>query len=97
MISMLVCAWGGTPVLGAISSSFQTRNEPQPVRVASPCSPNEKWCLAFSQLRSSPPSSLNGLRSIIDALPGKWPVVFRQHTYGHSDELEIETVETYRF
>ena len=49
MISMFACGWGGKPVLGAISSSFQTRSEPQPIRAGSPESAKEKWCLAFSQ------------------------------------------------
>jgi redox-sensitive bicupin YhaK (pirin superfamily) len=35
-ISMLACGWGGKPALGAISSSFQTRSAPQPIREASP-------------------------------------------------------------
>src|SRR5882757_5038349 len=96
MISMLACGWGGKPVLGAISSSFQTRSEPQPIRAGSTWSAKEKWCLAFSQPWSAPASSLNGLRSIIGAVLGHDRGV-RRHTYGHSPDLEIETIETHRF
>src|SRR5712671_5928076 len=70
MISMFAWGCGGKPVLGAISSSFQMRNEPQPVRAGSSWSAKEKWCLALSQPRSSPASLLNGRRSIIGTLPG---------------------------
>jgi hypothetical protein len=40
---------GEKPALGAISSSFQTRSEPRPTRVASWQSAEEIWRLALSQ------------------------------------------------
>src|SRR5215470_19609111 len=95
MISMLACACDGKPALGASSSSFQTHSEPQPTRAGSPPPAKEKWCLAFSQPRSSPANSLNGLRSIIGAFLDN--PLFSQNIYGHHDELDIETVETHRF
>src|SRR5258707_15632601 len=96
MISMFACGCGGKPVLGAISSSFQTRSKPQPIRAGSSWSAKGKWCLAFSQLRSSPASSLNGRRSIIGL---SWAVArcMSPWTYGQNDRLEIETLETHRF
>jgi hypothetical protein len=42
---------------------------PQLIRAGSSKPEKEKWLLALSQPRSSPPSSLNGLRAIISAVP----------------------------
>jgi hypothetical protein len=95
MISMLACGWGGKPVLEAISSSFQTRRAPQPIRVGSTNSPKEKWCLALSQPWSTAASWLNGLHSIIVILRGM--TLFRPQRYGQTHELKIEIIETNRF
>jgi hypothetical protein len=65
-------AWGRgeKPALGAISSSFQTRSEPRPTRVASWQLAKEIWRLALSHPRSSPASWLNGRCSIIGDFRG---------------------------
>ena len=69
MISIFACAWGGKPDCGAISSSFQTRTAPQPMRVASWYSAKEKWCLAFNHPRSIAPIVANRLTSIMGMFP----------------------------